>query len=486
MCDLTINERDCTRKIAINTVLVIVLVLVFYVFTLAPTVLWGDDAELQRLAILNETGSGIRNYGLWRAIAHEFTRIPYGDIAWRVNLACAVFAALTVGVLFVIFMLLRCSLMVAWAGCIAFSISHTFWLHAVRAEVYSLFILILALTIALLVAWHHQPKHIVLLSLGIVMTGFALLAHMLIVTFVPAIVYLIVRTKKRNALCTYIVVMMSTMIGLVPYWITRQSVDPQVAISNSLYNLLHIKTRDIVLWLGFLGYQFLLLTPMSILGLMHFWKRNRTLFLFFGLAFTGNVLWTWSFQVPDQYVFYLPSYLVFVLWVGKGVEVFTHGVTIKAHLFSIVLMMVTLLPLPFYRLTPVILNQLKLPLLPVRTLPYRDNNLFFFYPPKTGYYGARFFGESVMASLPPNAAVLADHSPLQTLRYFQEVENKRQDIVLADSYLEQGQLAWLVQQSETRPVFIADNENIYYDMDDISRKFEIKPFGSIFLLERKP
>ena len=95
------------------------------------------------------------------------------------------------------------------------------------------------------------------------------------------------------------------------------------------------------------------------------------------------------------------------------------------------------------------------------------------------------FGETVMEILPKNAAVLADWLPLQTLTYFQEVENMRRDVLLADTYVPEGQIAWLLEQSQTRPVFIADDER-YYDIQEIEQKFEIKPFGPIFILNRRP
>jgi hypothetical protein len=127
---------------------------------------------------------------------------------------------------------------------------------------------------------------------------------------------------------------------------------------------------------------------------------------------------------------------------------------------------------------------LNINLLSVRTVPFRDNNLFFLYPPKNGYYGARDFGETVMKILPDNAAILADWLPQQTLLYFQEVELRRKDIIIGGTYVQEGQLAWLVRQSQTHSVFIADND-YHYDIEAIIKIFDIKPYGPIFLLEKK-
>ncbi len=315
---LFMNLIAASRKTSVHALLSSSLAFLLYVCTLAPTVLWGDDAQLQRPAILKATGSGVRNYWLWVSITHEFTRLPLGDIAWRVNLACALFAALTVGVVFVILRLLDCSLVVAWIGSIALALSHTFWLHAVRTEAYSLFMLCVALIVALLVGWHKYPDRRVLLGSGLLLAGFAFFAHLLIVTLIPAIVLLVIGTKKQFPGWTYTLAIVAAMAGFLPYWLTRESVQAQVSLSGILAGFLAISGSDILLWAGFLGYQFILLTPLSILGLVHVWKTSRVLCLFLVLAFWGNVVFALSFHVPDQYVFYLPSYLIFVLAIGKG------------------------------------------------------------------------------------------------------------------------------------------------------------------------
>ncbi|MDP9474483.1 MAG: DUF2723 domain-containing protein [Actinomycetota bacterium] len=78
--------------------------LLFYLKTLAPTVLYYEPTEfpdsvvLQTQAILlgipHTTG-----YPTWVMLTHLFTYLPFGDLAYRVNLSSAVYAAATVLVL---------------------------------------------------------------------------------------------------------------------------------------------------------------------------------------------------------------------------------------------------------------------------------------------------------------------------------------------------------------------------------------------------
>ena len=71
----------------------LVAALVVYLVTLAPTVTFEDSGELiaaaYNLGVPHEPG-----YPLWTMIAHLFTWLPFGDVAYRVNLMSAVCSAL--------------------------------------------------------------------------------------------------------------------------------------------------------------------------------------------------------------------------------------------------------------------------------------------------------------------------------------------------------------------------------------------------------
>jgi len=131
-----------------------------------------------------------------------------------------------------------------------------------------------------------------------------------------------------------------------------------------------------------------------------------------------------------------------------------------------------------------VLNRLEVNPLGVRALPGRDTNTFFLWPSKRGYLGARQFAEEVLDTLPPNALLLADWSPLEALEYLQVVEGRRPDVTLVQLYAGQGkQVPFLLEQSKTRPVFIAGTGR-YYDIAEIRQHFRVIPFGPIYRLER--
>ena len=84
----------CTRRCWLGLTLG---ALVLYMLTLAPSVMPGDYAEFQFsaaiLGVPHPTG-----YSLYILLGKLFTLLPFGDVAYRVNLSSAVYMAAAVGV----------------------------------------------------------------------------------------------------------------------------------------------------------------------------------------------------------------------------------------------------------------------------------------------------------------------------------------------------------------------------------------------------
>ena len=129
---------------------------VAYVATLSPTVTGEDSGEFisaaYTLGIPHPPG-----YPLWCLAAHAFTRLPFGEVAWQVNLSSAFFAAATVGLVALFIIGLTRHRLAAVAGALALAFSREFWEQAIIAEVYALnaFLLI----VCLLLLWRWQGTH---------------------------------------------------------------------------------------------------------------------------------------------------------------------------------------------------------------------------------------------------------------------------------------------------------------------------------------
>lgn len=157
--------------------------LIVYVRTLAPTITGEDSGEFVTasyvLGIPHPPG-----YPLYCLVAHAFTWLPFGEVAWRVNLMSAVFGAGTIFWLCLTMMLVtRCR----WASCCAalvFACSREFWAQAVIAEVYTMSLFIMAWCFFLLLCWSHCHKDTTL-YLFAWLFGLGMTVHNTFVLLVP-------------------------------------------------------------------------------------------------------------------------------------------------------------------------------------------------------------------------------------------------------------------------------------------------------------
>lgn len=140
-----------------------------YLKTLAPTVTWGDSGEL----ITNAYTLGITHpsgHPIYCLLGRLFTLLPFGSVAYRVNLMSAFFASLTVVLVYLIVLKIKANgptgqrangptgrpfttHIPAIAAALCFSFSKSLWSYALVAEIYTLKAFFLALLIFVLLKW---------------------------------------------------------------------------------------------------------------------------------------------------------------------------------------------------------------------------------------------------------------------------------------------------------------------------------------------
>lgn len=237
-----------------------------YLSTLAPTVLYYEEpamydpamlqAEVRVLGIGHPSG-----YPTYMMLTHPFTYLPFGDVAYRVNLASTVYAAAAVFVVYLIGLRLTRvpvdhrrarsepgpqafpdsrlpisdsrtrdvtnpspgfgnsrRIVAAAIGALAFAVSWTFWSQAVIAEVYTLNALFVALVVLTLLVWREERRDRYLLLAAFLM-GLALTHHLTSGLLLPAgllFVFLVERRKLRDR---RIVLKGAALfvLGLLPY-----------------------------------------------------------------------------------------------------------------------------------------------------------------------------------------------------------------------------------------------------------------------------
>jgi len=206
-----------------------------YFETLAPTVTAGDSGELiaacYTLGIPHPPG-----YPLYCLLGRLFTFLPFGSIAYRVNLMSAFFASLTVVLVYLIILKIQvngstgklanrqtgqpfaCHIP-ALSASLLLAFSKSFWSQAVVAKFYTLNAFFLALSIFILLKWKEflptpnspsgissplgtrgelpTPNSTRYLYLFALIYGLSLTTHYIMGLFAPAFILFILWTRPR-------------------------------------------------------------------------------------------------------------------------------------------------------------------------------------------------------------------------------------------------------------------------------------------------
>ena len=432
---------------------VAILVGILYIGTLAPTVLpYGApdtldspmlQAEVSVLGIGHPTG-----YPTYMMLTHLFTYLPFGDPAYRVNLASAVYGVSVVFVVYLAGLRLAGRAVAAAAGALVFGLSGTFWGQATIAEVYTLEALLVALVIFVLLVWRDRRDGRYLL-LSAFLVGLALTHHLTSVLLVPAALAFVFLTDRRVFSRTGLMLksLGFFLLGLLPllYLPVRalmhaplNEADPSTPwrllllvtggsfLAESSERGRHCSPSSLALAdpsskLGLfvdhlLGQFPLILMLVGVLAAVFLLFTERAAVVFLGVLSFGCLVQAAIYLqlgIEDFYVFLIPAFLAFGLCISAGLGALLRWVE------SLVIGSVargTLL---------VILSalMLALPLLGVRDA-YAARN-------RSGDYGGRRAIEAVAGNVEKGATVLHHRSPLW---YMVLVEGQRRDLTLIDPF----------------------------------------------------
>lgn len=325
-------------------------VFVLYLLTLAPTVLYYapenyDSAHLQvvayTLGIPSHTG-----YPTYAMLVHLFTYLPFGDAAYRVNLASAVFAAVSVAVLYVVCRRLGAGRIGAAAGTLAFGLSATFWSQAVIAEVYTLHILLMTLFLLALLLWPRDRRDRYLLLAAFV-GGLAMTNHLTSVFLLPAAVVFVVLVDGSILLRPGLSLKGAGffLLGLTPYLYLplRAAMDPPLLDAgpagdpSTLGGFLDLisggehKARIFAFGLSELPgrvevyAEHLLenlnpaLLALAVLGIAVLFLRDRTALALLGAVFVLNLGYALEYDIDDLEIYFAPTYLMLCIALAVGV-----------------------------------------------------------------------------------------------------------------------------------------------------------------------
>lgn len=433
-------KKSSIQPVVLGASIVFLALLVLYLNTLAPTVLTFDSATLQTKAYVLGIGYPT-GYPTYIMLGKLFTYLPFGDVAYRVNLSSAVYGALAGAVIYLTALRILSgeknffAHVSAGLAALVFATGPTFWTQAIQAEVYTLSVLFMVLTIYTLVVWRDAGKDGYLLVAAF-LAGLSMTAHMTSGLLLPAallFVLLVDRTKLKNArLATKGLGLF--VLGLTPYLYIpiRASMDPpsnynDTSTLGDFWFILsggNFKGQMFVfgperlperfgMFYGELVRQFpTALLAIVVLGVAVLLFKDRSMAALLGALLAGYLVFALEYGISDIQPYFIPTYLILALFLAAGLGWLVEWLREVARAFSIprglalavMLLAVSAIVVPGALETRMEVDQ--------------SNN-----------YEARRVLESVARNTDSGAVVLG-HRETATLRYMQLVEGRREDLRL--------------------------------------------------------
>jgi len=208
--------------------------LALYVRTLAPSLLYGDVAEFQTLSYtLGMTHAS--GYPTQIILGRLFTFLPFGDIAYRVNLMSAFFGALAVGNVYLIVRLMGGWRAAGALASLALTTSDFFWRRTIIAESYGPAAGMLSLVWLSVLLWRRMEDWRWLLLAGLA-GGLSLGIHStVLMTGASVLLYMLLTARNRSA---WLGAAAGAVLGLVltfTFFFYLDYNDPPSSIYNTTY-----------------------------------------------------------------------------------------------------------------------------------------------------------------------------------------------------------------------------------------------------------
>ena len=428
-----------------------------YLLTLAPSVTFFDSGEF--ITAVSSLGTAHSpGYPLFVNYAKPFTWLPFGSIAFRVNIATAVSAALACyGVYLLVAHLLKDEELpgdffrtakgfVALCSAITFACTPRLWLQSNHDKPYPLLAFICAIVFYLMLLWREsydrgeeRPSYV---YLGAFLCGLGTGAHQIVVLMIPVYAFLLI-SKDWRVIFRVKELIIALAFGILGFainlhLIVRALQKPLLNWGDSkdltqfLWNMLRKgyptekPLRDLdLLWAQVnafnVPYEFTLAgLVLLIIGLAAFLGKKRDLVLSYGIGvFSFLLVIVGYFNTPGDLIFlteefFTPLYLLSAVFIGLGV-------------FRLVRELAARLPVALAARRPLCRAVLSLILiLPVAvlTLHYREND-------QHENYIAFDYASNSLRSLPQGAVMYTwGDSGAFPLWYLQGVERMRDDLDL--------------------------------------------------------
>jgi hypothetical protein len=474
--------------------------LLLYLVTMAPTVYNLDSAELTTAAY---TGGLVRatGYPLYLVVGRAWSRIPLGDVGYRMNLLSAVCGALTIGLAFKILRKLEIG---NWASLGALGLlatSYYFWGLSLIAEVYTPQTALTCLIILVLLYWANDPSA-QRLALAVFVVALSAGHHMATVLLAPGCLWFVLRVAPRDSLKpkalgyaglslilglsiylylplaslanpefnyagqysaqgTFQPVDLTTPHGL--WWLmSGQAFSDQMMAYSKGSILAEVTHFSGELWRAF---SIIGIGP-GIVGIVVLWAKNRKICEMLLIMFLATVGFYVAYAVADKDTMFLPAYLIWAIWVAVGYQWLLDWTSRHPAL-------------PYLQQENLGTNLLRAILLSgvVFSLIWHTPLVSL-----SSDRSARIRGEMILNIAAPESVVIGWWDTVPVIEYLQMVEGRREDITAMNRFLiELPNLQKFVDgQIDHRVVYLDQRPGSDF-ADLLSRRR-----GPLFQLERRP
>lgn len=487
---------------------VFVLTTCCYAATLAPTVTFVDSGELiaaaNSLSVAHPPG-----FPLYMLIAHLATVLPLGTVAERVNLVSAVLAGVAAAVVGLLVLeivhrhtLRRPRAEPVWAGAAAavaggltFAFSRTLWSYATVAEVYSLNIALILVVVLLALRWGTGTGN-KLLYAAAALFGLALgVHHVTVLLVLPALLWLAFRLRGARFLAgrtmfaaaliaaasaaivyAYLPLAASREVGLnwgdpqtlerVWWHVTGRQYQAFFDFSPAqLFNSLADEARFLLRQFGPPWFPLALVAAGA--GAVRLFLTDRTMFWFLVLVAAPNLGYVLVYPISeDRDAYLLPSYAALALAAALGVHAIAAMPLLSKRLAAAAAVAaVGLLPAVSF----------------AANLPFED---------RRGYFAARDYVDGMLETVGPNGLLLTyDWEVYSPLLYVQDVEQRRQDVIVIDGnllrrswyfdYLQRRYPTLLSEAQEPVDLYLDDlrrweQDPVLYEQPDLNQRIEAR------------
>jgi hypothetical protein len=408
-------------------------------WTMVPTLYGFDSAELvvgaKHLAIVHAPG-----YPLYLLIAHGFTYLPFGDIAYRVNLFSVICLAGSVSVVYLILFRLLQDHAIAVTSSLMYGWSLYIWASGLVAEIYAPQLLTLGVSGWLLVRMMQEPDKRTSLAM-ILGAWFGITLGMVPSSIFFAlglvVAYRLMRIPMWVCLVAAGITLLVFSLSLL-YFPLRYAADPVLNLAGEynaegVFQKVNLQTPEGIVWMltaqqfGFLFFdEGVLPSPRQLesflgwflenylvvgvaagcLGLWVDYRRRRAMWWCWLVFFLPFTYFYTTYGAQDRETMFGPTYLLWAIPMGYGIR-----------------WMVDSLQQPLTRYG--VLAGLVMFFLAAH-FPLVDNHQNYRY---------RHQAEQTLQVLPPNALVFGGWLDLVPMQYLQIMEQQRPDLRLYNLFL---------------------------------------------------